>query len=149
MSENIVLTTENGVTYETSCGAVVYTTADGVRKYVIIQSLEGYHGFPKGHMTEGESERETALREIREEVGLEVTLVEGFCSIDEHTLPKKPGVMKRVVYFLAHYADQPIIPLPEELRDARLMTYDEAMASFEFDSPGRVLGEVEEFLGGK
>jgi len=149
MSENIVITIENGVKYETSCGAVVFTTENGVRKYVIIQSLEGYHGFPKGHMVEGETERETALREIFEETSLRPTLIDGFRALDEHTMPKKPGVMKRVIYFLGEYSGQTISKQLEELSDARLMTYDEAMASFEFDSPRRVLSEAEAFLNGR
>ena len=148
MSENIVITVENGVKYETSCGAVVFTTENGGRKYVIIQSLEGYHGFPKGHMRVGESERETALREIYEETALRPTLIEGFRAVDEHTMPKKPGIMKRVVYLLGEYSGQTVTGQVEELRDVRLMTFDEAVAAFEFDCPRRVLSEVEAFLGG-
>lgn len=56
--------------YEKSCGAVIYVEAEGARKYVIIRSPEGYYGFPKGHMEPGETEEQTALREIFEEVGL-------------------------------------------------------------------------------
>lgn len=149
MADNVILTVENGITYETSCGAVVYTYENGVRKYVIIQSLEGYHGFPKGHITEGETEHETALREILEETSLRPTLIDGFRAVDEHPLPKKPNVTKRVVYFLAEYTNQTIVPQVEELREARLMTFDEAMASFEFDSPGRVLSDAEAFLNSR
>ena len=38
------------MTYETSCGAVVFTRRGGEIFYVIIRSIEGYYGFPKGHM---------------------------------------------------------------------------------------------------
>ena len=64
------------MTVEKSCGAVVFTREGGEVRYVIIQSLEGYYGFPKGHMEGSETEQETALREIREEVGLTPRLVE-------------------------------------------------------------------------
>ena len=85
--------------YEVSCGAVVFTQQDGKTKYVIIKSTEGYYGFPKGHIESGESEEETALREIREETGLNVNIINGFRIMDEHPLPNKPHVMKRVIYF--------------------------------------------------
>ena len=63
---------------EKSCGAIVYTKESGNIKYVIIRSKEGIYGFPKGHIEENESETETALREVAEEVGLTVTLISKF-----------------------------------------------------------------------
>ena len=128
---------------EVSCGAVVFTrTPDGIR-YVIIRSLEGFYGFPKGHMEQGETERETALREIREEVGLTVRLLGGFREVYEHSLPKKPGVTKRVVYFLAEYEDQQLAPQAEELSQAELMSFDEAMAAFQFENLRELLVKAE------
>ena len=45
---------------ERSCGAVVFTRVNGEIRYVIIESIEGIFGFPKGHMEAGETEEETA-----------------------------------------------------------------------------------------
>ena len=64
--------------YVKSCGAVVFTHKDGEIHYVIIRAHNGEHGFPKGHMEPGETELETALREIAEEVGLKPAFVTGF-----------------------------------------------------------------------
>ena len=44
--------------HEYSCGAVVFTRAGGVVRYVIVRSLEGVCGFPKGHREPGETEEE-------------------------------------------------------------------------------------------
>lgn len=132
--------------YEKSCGAVVFTRRNGQIRYVLAQNLEGYYGFPKGHMEAGETETETALREIREEVGLSPRLIEGFRTCDEHPLPKKPGVMKQVVYFLAEYEDQEIVFQKEELMSAPLVSYEEAMALFVFESSKRLLTEAHAFL---
>lgn len=132
--------------YEKSCGAVVFTQHhDGIR-YVIIQSLEGYYGFPKGHMEEGETEEQTALREIYEETGLKVHILEGFRCEDEHTIPSKPSVMKRIVYFAAEYENQELRHQPEELLSVKLMTFEEAMNAFQWESSRRILKEVKEFL---
>ncbi len=134
------------MSYEYSCGAVVFTRQGGGIRYVVIRSLEGACGFPKGHMEPGETETQTALREIREEVGLDVRLVPGFRRVTEYPLRKKPGVMKRVTYFLAEYENQPIRPQPEELADAALMDYEEAMKSFRFEANKVVLQEARAFL---
>ena len=131
---------------EISCGAVVFTReADRIR-YVIIQSLEGIYGFPKGHMEAGETEEQTALREIREEVGLNVALLPGFRVAVEHLLPRKPNTTKRVVYFLAEYENQSLIPQKEELSGVSLMDFDEAMAAFQYENNRIVLKKAKEFL---
>lgn len=132
--------------YEKSCGAVVFTRVDGEIRYVLAQNLEGYYGFPKGHMEAGETEAETALREIREEVGLSPRLIDGFRTCDEHPIPKKPGVIKQVVYFLAEYEDQEIAFQKEELLSAPLVSYEEAMALFVFEGSKRILTEAHAFL---
>ncbi len=132
--------------YETSCGAVVFTRRNGLIAYVIIQSLEGYYGFPKGHMEGNETEAETALREIAEETGLKTRLLAGFRTVVEHPLPMKPDVIKRIVYFLAEYEGQEIQFQKEELMGASLMTAEEAMQAFQFENNRQVLREAEAFL---
>ena len=131
--------------YEISAGAVVYTrTEDGI-KYVIIESNGGIHGFPKGHIEAGETEVEAALREIREEVGLDVKLDGGFRAVAEHPLPYKP-IMKRVVYFLGEYECQKITPQRSEVSSAGLYTFEDAMKTFEYENTRRVLREANEYL---
>ena len=134
------------VTLEKSCGAVVFTrTPDGIR-YVIIQSLEGYYGFPKGHCEPGETEEETALREVSEETGLSVCILPGFRYVDEHPIPGKPGVIKRIVYFLAEYENQNIYYQKEELMDAQLMSFEDAINAFQWDSSKVILRLANDYL---
>ena len=134
--------------YEKSCGAVVYTKINGTVKYVLVQSLEGFWGFPKGHMEAGETEEETACREIYEEVRLKVDILKGFRTVDEHEIPNKPNVIKQIVYFCAEYQNQDVISQDTELKKAALVTYDEAMRLFQFESSKRILKEANDFLNG-
>ena len=83
-----------------SCGAIVYTKESGIIEYVIIRSKEGIYGFPKGHIEENESETETALCEVAEEVGLTVTLIPKFRLEDTHTSSRNGETrLKHIVYF--------------------------------------------------
>ena len=132
--------------FEYSCGAVVYTVKDGEIQYVIIESRKGIHGFPKGHREAGETEEETALREIHEEVGLDVSLIPGFRTEDEHPIPMKPGVIKHITYFLAAYEKQTITPQKKELSAAGLYRFDLAMSLLEFENSRRILREADEYL---
>lgn len=135
---------------EKSCGAVVFTREHGALRYVIICSTEGFYGFPKGHMEPGETEEQTALREIYEETGLNVHLIDGFRTTDEHPhhRPSRPTVMKHMVYFLAEYADQQPKAQLSEVSSISLMSYEEALKAFQFESSRRILTEAHQFITG-
>ena len=132
--------------HEKSCGAVVFTRTDKGVKYLLIANLKGIYGFPKGHVEAGETEEQTALREIREETSLRVTLVPGFRAVDEHLIPEKQDTMKQIVYFLAEYEGQEVAYQKEELSGAYLVSYEEAMGMFQFESSRRILTEANHFL---
>ena len=132
--------------YEKSCGAVVFTLINNEIKYLLIRNLAGIYGFPKGHVEQGETEEQTALREVFEEVGLTVKLVSGFRSEDEHPIPEKENTIKQIVYFLGEYSNQEFIYQREELTDALLVDYETAMSLFQFDSSKRILTAANNFL---
>lgn len=132
--------------YEYSAGAVVFTKINNEIKYVIIRSLEGFYGFPKGHIEAGENETDTALREIFEETGLKVSVLPGFRIVDEHEIPHKKGVIKHIVYFVAQYDNQEICFQKEELSGASLMSFQDAMQAFQFESSKRILTEANSFI---
>lgn len=132
--------------YEVSSGAVVFTRKDNEIYFVIVKSLEGFYGFPKGHIEGNETEEETALREIYEEIGIRPQILTGFRTTDEHTIPNKTDVIKRIIYFVAEYDNQQICYQEDELEGAYLMTYEEAMSAFQFESSKRILNEAKEFI---
>lgn len=134
------------MTCEKSCGAVVFTTTEKQIKYLLVQSLEGVYGFPKGHMERGETEERTALREVFEETHIQISLVDGFRTTTEYVLPNKENTKKQVVYFLGEYQNQEIIYQKEELISACLTTYDEAIEMIRFDDSKRILNEANNFL---
>ena len=132
--------------YEKSCGAVVFTRSNNTIQYLLIRNLTGIYGFPKGHTEQGETEEQTALREVLEEVGLSIKLLPGFRSEDEHPIPQKENTMKRIVYFLGEYSNQDFTYQEEELTDALLADYETAMTLFQFESSKRILTEANNFL---
>lgn len=134
--------------YERSCGAVVFTRESGTIQYLIVQSPDGYYGFPKGHMEGNETEEQTALREIYEETGVRPTFIGGFRELDEHPIPGKEDVIKKVTYFLAEYSCQEIRVSTDELKDASLMDYETAMERLQFERNRVLLRRANDFLLG-
>lgn len=131
--------------YEKSCGAVVFTRVGGEIKYVLAQSRLGHFAPPKGHMEAGETEEQTALREVKEEVGLSLTLLDGFREVTEYILPGT-DICKQVVFFLGEYTDQPIVMQEAELQSAPLVTYEEAMKLLTHEDSKRILTAAHRFL---
>ena len=132
--------------YEKSCGGVVFTRSGNQILYVIIRHRGGHCGFPKGHMEPGEEEKTTALREIREETGLTVRLVDGFREQEVYLLPNKTDITKQVVYFLGEFSGQEICIQPEEISAAYLLPYREAMRKLPFPEARNVLADAHRFL---
>lgn len=131
---------------EKSCGAVVYTRRGGQLLFVIVQERAGTYSFPKGHMEGDETETETARREVFEEIGWNPTFLEGFRETDEYDLAEKPGTRKRVVYFLAEYAGEPLVSQQGEIRKIMCLPYAQALQCFEHEGSRRILRAAHRFL---
>lgn len=113
-------------------------------RFLLVRSLEGLWGFPKGHMEKGESEQETALREVKEETGLDVTLVGGFVRRDEYVI--KRNTSKKVCYFLAEFTGGTPVPQESEISEIAVLSYDDAMKALRYSSARRILTEGKDYL---
>lgn len=98
--------------HEKSCGALIFHEDGEQSLLLLIKHRNGGHwSFPKGHVEAGETEVETALREISEETGLQVDLISDFRESVSYS--PKGGITKEVIYFLA-YSDHTTLHLQEE-----------------------------------
>lgn len=64
-------------TLETSAGGVVYRVRDGEPVFLLIRDSYQNWGFPKGHLETDEPPDAAALREVREETGLDDVALDG------------------------------------------------------------------------
>lgn len=86
--------------HEKSCGAIVYRKFHGNTEILLIKHINsGHWSFPKGHVEAGETEVQTAHREILEETSIDVIIDPTFRETVTYS-PKKDTI-KVVVYFLA------------------------------------------------
>ena len=137
---------------EVSSGVLLYRNNNGVIEFFVCTPDGPYWKyrelwcFPKGHMENNETEIETALREVKEEVGVNVTLIEGFKVNDEYILTKKENTLKQVVYFLGVYSNQEYTYQKEELSNAFLVSYEEAIDLFQFENLRRILKSANDYL---
>ena len=134
------------VKQEKSCGFIVYRETQGIRDYLIIRSMNGDYGFPKGHVEQDKTEYETAARELKEETGITVQIVEGFRRQIEYKLPGKADTIKHAVYFLGKSTGNPIVRQPDEVQEAMFVSFEKGLEMLSFEQTKTVLREAETYL---
>jgi bis(5'-nucleosidyl)-tetraphosphatase len=131
---------------EKSCGAVIFK-ANGKRKYLLLHYEGGHWDFVKGHVERNESERQTVLRETREETGLiELTFLEGYREpINYYYKRAGETVYKEVVFYLLE-SKTDSIRLSREHVGFVWMSYDGARERLTYKNAKETLRKAHEYL---
>jgi 8-oxo-dGTP pyrophosphatase MutT (NUDIX family) len=138
--------------YEKSAGCIVYIQEKKRRLYLLLYKKASDHykeswGFPKGWVEKGEEDRETAIRETKEESGLtDVQILPGFVE-KIHIFYKKEGQMvsKDIIYFIAK-TEQKDVKVSFEHSGYEWLPYKEAAERLTFKSDRETLQKADEYL---
>ena len=96
-----------------------------------------------GHFEEKESPYDCALREIREETGITVTLDTNFRKSVVYS--PREYIQKEVVYFTAITDTRETTPQPEEIRRAEWFTFDEAAGQLTHENDKQILRSAQKY----
>lgn len=131
--------------YESSCGAVVFRDIKGEVRYLLIKNKRSAHwGFPKGHIEAGETKKETAIREVLEETGIHVKIIDGYESISKYKIQNR--IEKCVSIFVGTTTDTYTSIQPEEISDYIWLTYDRALSILKFENDKSIIISAHSFL---
>ena len=108
---------------EKSCGAVVYNPKK--HSFLIIKMLNGNWGFPKGHTEDQETDIQTAIREVTEETGINIEILDGFKKSIKY-IPF-PEVLKKVIFFIGITEEEKVTIDRDEIEDYMWCSYEEAL----------------------
>lgn len=126
--------------YEKSCGAVIFRKGEAWN-VLLIRHTKGRHiSFPKGHVEPGETESQTAEREIFEETGLRVRVDRRFRAENRYNI--RPDTQKLVVIFAALTEQAEITPQPEEIAEAFWLPIEEAAARLTYERDRRIMRDA-------
>ena len=127
-----------------SSGAIVYKVEGNEIKYLLIMLIRGNWGFPKGHFEGEETEKETAVREIFEETGLNVKFHDDFRETIQYF--PAPFIFKTVIYFLAEAVTDNVKIQTDEVAEYRWATYDEAAKLITYRLQKKILKKANDML---
>lgn len=117
---------------EFSAGGIVFNRKGQV---LLTRSAgSGYWQFPKGNISKGESSKEAALREVKEEGGVEAEII---AKVDDskyvYTHPEsKEKIFKVVTFYLMRYLSGDIADHDWEVSDSGWFFPEEALKKLSF-----------------
>ena len=122
---------------EKSCGAIVINKNN---KILLVHHNAGHWDFPKGHIENGETEEQTAIREVKEETNIDIIINNKYRYTTSYS--PKENVMKEVVYFLAQNIDEDKKPQLEEVSEVKWFTLEEAMNTITYENSKEILNKL-------
>ncbi|NLZ46755.1 MAG: NUDIX domain-containing protein [Clostridiales bacterium] len=130
---------------EKSCGAIVYRKYHGNTEILLIKHINsGHWSFPKGHVEGNETEIETAIREIKEETGIDVIIDQSFREIVTYS-PRK-DTHKQVVYFLGKAKNTDFVPQEEEISEIRWVEIGLATSVLAYENDRSIVAKAKAFI---
>lgn len=129
---------------EKSCGAVIYTISENKTLYLIEKMRVGHYSLCKGHVEHGETEHETATREIMEETNLTIDFIDGFRTTIEYS--PRHGSIKEVVFYLAKSDSMDTVPQECEVSEILWLDFDHAVTTLTHESDRGVITAANNFI---
>jgi 8-oxo-dGTP pyrophosphatase MutT (NUDIX family) len=137
---------------EQKAGALIYARKDDEIYFALVHDIFGYWTLSKGGVDAGETAEQAAIREIKEEVNLDIVIKDKVGEseyIASH--PQKGKIRKRVTFFLA---ESPFVPVTLQnqsggLDDARWFSIAEVAGLKMYDDvTGYMANAIEKLVGG-
>jgi len=130
-----------GKTKEKSYGAVIINEKG---EFLLIKHQNGAHwDFPKGHKENNETDRETVIREVLEETGLKVRLIDGFKEKSRYS--PVPGVEKTVTFYLGFSMGKVSIQ-EDEVMEYEYLPYGKARERITFKESREIIKTAKQFI---
>ena len=131
---------------EKSCGAVVYLKEQEVN-YLLLLYGAGHWDFVKGNVEPNESEKETVIRELREETGIiDAQFIDGFREKIEYFYRRQGAtVHKEVIFYLINTHSEKV-KLSYEHVDYTWLNYEHAMEKLTFKNARDILQKAHNLL---
>ncbi len=111
--------------WEFSAGGVVYRKNEQGKLEILLIRVKTRWSFPKGNIEKGEPRDQAALREVKEETGVDAEIINYLGEVDYWYSSGLVRIHKFVYYYLMKYAGGDIVPQKEEIDEAKFHPIEE------------------------
>ncbi len=132
--------------FEFSAGGIVFRKEDS-RLLILVSQHSQHHGwvFPKGFIgdtIEGESKESTAVREVKEETGIEAEIVEKLTPVTYWYVMDGEKRKKTVYYYIMKHLGGNIDQRDHEMEAVEWLPVDKVMERLSYESDKKVYEEA-------
>jgi 8-oxo-dGTP pyrophosphatase MutT (NUDIX family) len=123
---------------------------DGRALFLLIKDSYQNWGFPKGHLESGERAEDAAMREVREETGIDDLALRGRIeTIDWYFRFRGQLILKVCHFYLMETGQATTNPQHAEgITACRWVSFDDALAAISYANARKVLGRAHEMIAG-
>ena len=135
-----------------SAGGVAFRKQDGRIDVALISVGEDNRWqLPKGLVDKGESTEDAAIREVREEAGIDTEMVTRIDKVEYWYFWKENGQRIRyhkfVYFYLLRYKAGDVRDHDHEVNEARWINIDDAIEMLAFDNEKKIIEKAKELIG--
>jgi 8-oxo-dGTP pyrophosphatase MutT (NUDIX family) len=132
---------------EKSAGLVIFRMDGDNPSYLLLHYGWGHWGFSKGNIEAGETEKEAAIREAKEETGLNnFKFLEDFMEKIEYFYKRKgKRIHKEVIYFLVE-TEEKEVQVSYEHKGFEWLKLEEALNLLSFNNTKEILKRASEAI---
>ncbi|MCL2868226.1 MAG: NUDIX domain-containing protein [Candidatus Bathyarchaeota archaeon] len=135
---------------EKSCGAIVYIKRSSGLLYLLLHYEAGHWDFVKGNVEVNEAEKETVVRELREETGIiDACFVDEFREKIEYYYRRQGKTVHKEVFFYLMETNTETITISFEHVGSIWLNYVQAMEKLTFKNAKFLLMQANDFLNKK
>ncbi|MEX0617210.1 MAG: NUDIX domain-containing protein [Candidatus Woykebacteria bacterium] len=133
--------------FEESAGGIV-VRRENDQIYILVVQHSQHHGwvFPKGLIDPGETKEATALREVKEEGGVEAKIIKELSPTEYFYQLKGDKIKKKVTYFLMAYVSGNIEYHDWEMENAEWLPVGKVEERLSFKTDKKVFQEAKNLL---
>jgi 8-oxo-dGTP pyrophosphatase MutT (NUDIX family) len=130
-----------------SAGAILFRDTRGHREYLLLKSRPGDWEFPKGGVEGDEELQQTAIREVKEEAGVEdFRLVDGFREDYSYVFEANGTTIHKTVHLFIARSFEASAELSREHRDLQWRDYEQAINTITQDGPREIFKRAHQYL---
>lgn len=135
-----------------SAGGVAFRNREGrIQVALISVGSDNRWQLPKGLVDKGESTENAALREVREETGIDAVITERIDKVEYWYVSKEEGnpvrYHKFVYFYLLRYSSGDVRDHDQEVNEARWFDIDDAINKLAFKNEKKIMEKAKEMIG--